>query len=161
MKPLKILFFGLILTSMSVTAQFGNPYGNRYGGMNSTNQIPQSNEPKEPTAAEIEKARTARVDNIMKQLKEDLTLDDLQYIAIRNELIANGKSVEILMKSEISQEDKTKQMQAIQEKTEKAITSYLNPKQKEAYQKLKDDKALGIDTKKEKKKKKEKEKEQE
>jgi len=160
MKTMKILCYILFLFSISASAQFGSPYGNRMGGLGG-NQIPQNNEPKEPTAAEIEKARTARVDNIMKQLKEDLTLDDLQYIAIRNELLSNSKSVEILMKSEISQEDKTKQMQAIQEKTEKTINSYLNPSQKEKYQKLKDDRALGIDNKKEKKKKREKEKEQE
>lgn len=89
----------------------------------------------------------------MKQMKEDLTLDDLQYIAIRNELIANSKSIEILIKSDISEEDKTKQFQAIQEKTEKIINSYMNPSQKEKYQIIKDEKALGIDNKKSKKKK--------
>ena len=157
MKTLKILFICLFLSNLNAVAQFGNPYTNRMGGVDRSNQIPQTNEPKEPTPEEIAKARNTRVDNIMKQMKEDLTLDDLQYIAIRNELIANSKSVEILMKSEISQEDKTKQYQAIQEKTEKTINSYLNPSQKDKYQKLKDDKALGIDTKKSKKKKKEKE----
>ena len=164
MKTLKIVLFYLLLTSLNAAAQYGNQYGNPYGyyngGVDRSNQIPQNNEPKEPTPEEIAKARNTRVDNIMKRMKEDLTLDDLQYIAIRNELIANSKSVEILLKSEISQEDKTKQFQAIQEKTEKTINSYLNPSQREKYQMLKDDKALGIDAKKSKKKKKEKEKEQ-
>lgn len=154
MKPLKILIICLLLSTLNATAQYGNPYGNGMGGLDRSNQIPQNNEPKEPTPEEITKARTTRVDNIMKQMKEDLTLDDLQYIAIRNELIGNSKSIDILMKSEISQEDKTKQYQAIQEKTEKTINSYLNPTQKEKYQILKDEKALGIDAKKSKKKRK-------
>jgi hypothetical protein len=153
MKTLKILFICLFLSNLNAVAQFGNIYGNRMGGVDRSNQIPQSNEPKEPTPEEIANARNTRVDNIMKQMKEDLTLDDLQYIAIRNELIANSKSIEILIKSNITEEDKTKQFQAIQEKTEKIINSYMNPSQKEKYQKIKDEKALGIDTKKSKKKK--------
>ena len=153
MKTFKILFICLFLSNLSSVAQFGNINGNRMGGVDRSNQIPQSNEPKEPTPEEITSARNMRVDNIMKQMKEDLTLDDLQCIAIRNELIANSKSIEILIKSEISEEDKTKQFQSIQEKTEKIINSYLNSSQKEKYQILKDEKALGVDTKKSKKKK--------
>jgi hypothetical protein len=153
MKTFKILFICLFLSNLSAVAQFGNINGNRMGGVDRSNQIPQSNEPKEPTPEEITSARNMRVDNIMKQMKEDLTLDDLQCIAIRNELIANSKSIEILIKSEISEEDKTKQFQSIQEKTEKIINSYLNSSQKEKYQILKDEKALGVDTKKSKKKK--------
>ena len=155
MKTLKIVFFSLILSCMNAAAQYGNPYINRMGGLDRSNQIPQNNEPKEPTPEEITKARNARVDKFMKQIKDNLTLDDLQYIAIKNELIANSKSVDILMKSEISQEDKTKQYQAIQEKTEKIINSYLNSSQKEKYQILRDEKGFGNDTKKTKKKKKE------
>lgn len=155
MKTLKIVFICLVLSTMNATAQYGNPYGNRMGGFDRSNQIPQNNEPKEPTPEEITKARTERVDKFMKQLKDNLTLDDLQYIAIKNELIGNSKSVDILLKSEISQEDKTKQYQAIQEKTEKIINSYLNSSQKEKYQILRDEKGFGNDTKKSKKKKKE------
>ncbi len=153
MKTLKILFICLFLSNLNAVAQFGNIYGNRMGGVDRSNQIPQGNEPKEPTLEEIASARNIRVDNIMKQMKEDLTLDDLQYIAIRNELITNSKSIEILIKSAISEEDKTKQFQAIQEKTEKIINSYMNLSQKEKYQLLKEEKALGVDTKKSKKKK--------
>ena len=153
MKTFKILFICLFLSNLSAVAQFGNMNGNRMGGVDRSNQIPQSNEPKVPTPEEIASARNMRVDNIMKQMKEDLTLDDLQCIAIRNELIANSKSIEILIKSEISEEDKTKQFQSIQEKTEKIINSYMNSSQKEKYQILKDEKALGIDSKKSKKKK--------
>jgi hypothetical protein len=153
MKTFKILFICLFLSNISALAQFGNINGNRMGGVDRSNQIPQSNEPKEPTPEEITSARNMRVDNIMKQMKEDLTLDELQCIAIRNELIANSKSIEILIKSEISEEDKTKQFESIQEKTEKIINSYMNSSQKEKYKIIKEKKALGIDTRKSKKKK--------
>jgi hypothetical protein len=153
MKTFKILFICLFLSNLSAVAQFGNINGNRMGGVDRSNQIPQSNEPKEPTPEEITSARNMRVDNIMKQMKEDLTLDELQCIAIRNELIANSKSIEILIKSEISEEDKTKQFESIQEKTEKIINSYMNSSQKEKYKIIKEKKALGIDTRKSKKKK--------
>jgi hypothetical protein len=153
MKTFKILFICLFLSNLSALAQFGNINGNRMGGVDRSNQIPQSNEPKEPTPEEITSARNMRVDNIMKQMKEDLTLDELQCIAIRNELIANSKSIEILIKSEISEEDKTKQFESIQEKTEKIINSYMNSSQKEKYKIIKEKKALGIDTRKSKKKK--------
>jgi hypothetical protein len=153
MKTFKILFICLFLSNLSALAQFGNINGNRMGGVDRSNQIPQSNEPKEPTPEEIANARNMRVDNIIKRMKEDLTLDDLQCIAIRNELIANSKSIEILIKSEISEEDKTKQFESIQEKTEKIINSYMNSSQKEKYKVIKEEKALGVDTKKSKKKK--------
>ena len=153
MKTFKILFICLFLSNLSAVAQFGNMNGNRMGGVDRSNQIPQSNEPKEPTPEEIANARNIRVDNIMKHMKEDLSLDDLQCIAIRNELIANSKSIEILVKSEISEEDKTKQFESIQEKTEKIINSYMNSSQKEKYKIIKEKKALGIDTRKSKKKK--------
>jgi hypothetical protein len=153
MKTFKILFICLFLYNLSALAQFGNINGNRMSGVDRSNQIPKSNEPKEPTLEEITNARNMRVDNIMKQMKEDLTLDELQCIAIRNELIANSKSIEILIKSEISEEDKTKQFESIQEKTEKIINSYMNSSQKEKYKIIKEEKALGVDTKKSKKKK--------
>jgi hypothetical protein len=149
MKTFKILFICLFLSNLSALAQFGNINGNRMGGVDRSNQIPQSNEPKEPTPEEIANARN----NIIKRMKEDLNLDDLQCIAIRNELIANSKSIEILIKSEISEEDKTKQFESIQEKTEKIINSYMNSSQKEKYKVIKEEKALGVDTKKSKKKK--------
>ncbi|MFZ4680843.1 MAG: hypothetical protein ACOYLP_11810, partial [Flavobacterium sp.] len=141
MKTFKILFICLFLSNLSALAQFGNINGNRIGGVDRSNQIPQSNEPKEPTPEEIANFRNMRVDNIMKQMKEDLTLDELQCIAIRNELIANSKSIEILIKSEISEEDKTKQFESIQEKTEKIINSYMNSSQKEKYKIIKEKKA--------------------
>jgi hypothetical protein len=90
--------------------------------------------PKPPSAEEIEKSRNEYVDKYMVKLKDALTLDDLQVIAIKNELITNSKSIDIVMKKEEdSQEDKSKEVRALMDKTEATINSYLNKEQKEKY----------------------------
>jgi hypothetical protein len=69
----------------------------------------------------------------MEQLKKELSLDELQTIAIRNEVITNRKNVEILMKKESSEEEKSKQIKAMMDRTDVTINSYLNKDQKEKY----------------------------
>lgn len=87
----------------------------------------------------------------MMRLKEDLKLDDLQLIAIKNEILKSYKQVDILLKKEFSEEDKNKQMIAIQENTEKTILSYLNAEQKEKYMALKNEKPKKKEDKKKRK----------
>lgn len=151
MKALQFLFFCVLFSTTVATAQYGNNYGygNRY---NSMSNIPQKDS--KPTPAEIEKSREERVTTAMEKLKGELNLDELQYIAIKNDISSSFKNMEIVMKSENSDEDKQKELIAIQEKTEKSIKSYLNPGQKEKYDKMKEDKAVG--KKETKKKRKEK-----
>ena len=93
--------------------------------------------PKQPTPKEIEESRNQQIEKQMLRSKDDLKLDDLQYIAIKNEILKSYKEVDILLKKEFSEEDKNKQMIAIQENTEKTILSYLNAEQKEKYMALK------------------------
>jgi hypothetical protein len=112
-------------------------------------------QPEKATPAEIEKIRNERVDKIMTRLQSELTLDELQFIAIKNDITSSTKNIEIVMKSENSDEDKSNEMKAIQEKTEKSILSYLNASQKEKYQKMKEDRAVGKNEKKKKRKDKE------
>jgi hypothetical protein len=155
MSMFKILFFSLMLSTMAASAQYGNNYGNgtRNNGMPNVQQPPTK-----ATPAEIEKSRNERIDKTMIRLKLELDLDELQFIAIKNDITSTTKSMEIVMESQNSEEDKTKELKAIQEKTEKNILSYLNASQKEKYQKMKEDRAVGKD---EKKKKKQKEEEKE
>ncbi|WP_333876215.1 hypothetical protein [Flavobacterium sp.] len=144
MKLIKILFFGLFLFSGTVSAQYG------YGGVRN-NGIPNNQQtPKEPTAKEIEEMRAERTEKYMQVLNAELKLDELQYIAIKNEILKTSKSIDIVMKSDYSDEEKANQVKAIQESTDKTIASYLNAAQKIQYEKLKSDKK----TKKEDKKKK-------
>lgn len=156
MKSFKIIFFLLLLCAIDANAQYG--YGNN--GYNRSNAGPgvirdrnptAQQTPREPTPEEIEKNRIEKIESYMSHLKVDLTLDELQYIAIKNELISNSKRMDIVVKSEYSDEEKTAEIKSIQEKMEKTILSYLNPGQKEKYELLKTQKPEKKDEKKKKK----------
>lgn len=156
MKSIKILLFFVLFSVVEAHAQYG--YGNNPGmGMNRTNNgMPNTQQtPKEPTPEEIEKNRNEKIQAHMLILKKDLSLDELQYIAIKNEVTTSSKRIDIMLKSELSDEEKNSELKSIQEKTEKTILSYLNPAQKEKYQLLKIQKP---DKKEDKKKKKTQEK---
>ncbi|MBF6641127.1 hypothetical protein IVB69_06520 [Flavobacterium sp. J49] len=137
MKSLKIILFFVLFSAVQSHAQYG--YGNSGMGMNRTNNgMPNTQQtPKEPTPEEIEKNRNEKIQGYMLLLKKDLTLDELQYIAIKNEVTTNSKRIDILLKSELSDEEKNNELKSIQEKMEKTILGYLNPDQKEKYQLLK------------------------
>ncbi|MGL2966357.1 hypothetical protein [Flavobacterium sp. XGLA_31] len=160
MKTFRKILLLLFLSTTAAFAQYGNPYGN-YGGYGGgyrggyRSGMPGGGETK-PSPEKIEKEKNEQIDKAMARLKEDLNLDDLQFIAIKNEIMSSYKSLDILMKSEIPDEDKTKQYKAIQEKAEKNIMSYLNAAQKEKYQQLKLEKN---NKKEDKKSKKDKDKE--
>jgi hypothetical protein len=154
MKTIKILFFGVLLSTITASAQYNNGYNNGYGSMRN-NSIPSTPSKLSPEA--IEKDRLERIEKIVAKFKEELSLDELQVIAVRNEVIKSNKSIEILMKSDISQEDKAAEFNAIQEKADKNIINYLNADQKESFQKMKED---SISKKDDKKKRKKKEKEE-
>lgn len=130
MKTFKIVFFSLLISSFSASAQMGNNMNNRV--LNQNNTMPNSS-PAQPSAADIEKSRNERIEGYMVKLKTALTLDDLQYIAIKNDIIAASKRMDIVMKSSNSEEDKAEEVRATQEKTEKNINSYLNAEQREKY----------------------------
>lgn len=155
MKSFKVALIFLFLSTHFMNAQFSNNNGNT--GVMRNNGMPNVQPAqKEPSPEDIEKNRTQKIDYYMKHLKVDLSLDELQYIAIKNELTATSKRMDIVAKSDYSEEEKNNEIKSIQEKLEKTILSYLNPSQKEKYQLLKTQKPSKKD---EKKKKKEKEKE--
>ena len=133
MKTFKIVFFSLLISSISASAQMGNNMNNMNNRvLNQNNTMPNSS-PAKPTAADIEKNRNERIEGFMVRLKAALTLDDLQYIAIKNDIIAASKRMDSVMKSSNSEEDKAEEIRATQEKTEKNINSYLNTEQREKY----------------------------
>ena len=128
MKTLKtLLFFLLILSSAAFAQNFNqNGYGvNQDLGRNSS--------PSKPSQQDIDENNSKQLDRFMEQLKKELSLDELQTIAIRNEVITNRKNVEILMKKESSEEEKSKQIKAMMDRTDVTINSYLNKDQKEKY----------------------------
>jgi hypothetical protein len=152
MKKYKTLIFSFLLATISASAQYNNGnyngYNNGYRSMRNTS-IPST--PQKVSAESIEKERMKEIEKIVSRLKEELNLDELQVIAIRNEVTKSNKSIEIVMKSEISEEDKNTEYIAIQEKADKSIISYLNAAQKEKYQKWKEDSTNKKDQKKKRK----------
>ena len=125
MKSFKIFIFSLLFTTIGSFAQGG--------GYGTNRDLRDNRAPKPPTPEEIDKNRNDYVDKYMVKLKAALTLDELQMIAIKNELITNAKNIDIVMKKEDSQEDKAKEVKAIMDKTEVVVNSYLNKDQKEKY----------------------------
>lgn len=123
MKTIKSLLF-LLLASYGASSQ--NYYGvNRDLIDNST--------PKKPTTEEINKDRNEFIDSYLVKLKAAVNLDELQAIAIKNEIVTNSKNIDIVMKKEDSNEVKEKEVKALMDKTEVVINSYLNKEQKEKY----------------------------
>ena len=128
MKTLKILLFTLFILSSGAFAQNYNQHS--YG----VNQdLGRNSEPSKPSQQEIDENKSKQLDKLMDQLKKELLLDELQTIAIKNEVTTNRKNVEILMKKENSDEEKSKEIKAMMDRTEVIINSYLNKDQKEKY----------------------------
>ena len=124
MNFIKRLFFGLLLTSVSVFSQ------SNYGSNRNLRSEPT---PNKPTAQEIQEQRNEHIDKYIAKLKAELNLDALQEIAIKNEILSNTKNVDIVMKKEDSPEAKSTEVKALIDKTEVIINSYLNKEQKEKY----------------------------
>lgn len=146
MKSKLQIIITLILCSYAGYAQYNGYNNGRYGGM--VDHGMQTSTPSKPSQNDIEKDRTEKIEKVILQLKEDLLLDELQVIAIKNEITSNSKTMEIIMKSETTDEDKLNKFKENQEKLNKIILSYLNPIQKEKFQKLKEEKESNRDKKK-------------
>ena len=133
MKTLNLIFFSLLLCSITVAAQFNN----NYNGMRNNN-MPESS-PRKPSADEIAKNKEEQINKFIAKLKTELMLDELQTIAIKNEITTNSRNIDIVVKKETSDEEKSKEIKAMMEKTEAIINSYLNKNQKEKYIALKEE----------------------
>lgn len=152
MNTIKIAFFGLLLTSVSAFSQYNNGgYNNGYGGAN-RNVGRNYSSPSKPSPEDIEKAKSEQLDKMVAYLKTELTLDELQTIAIKNELASSVKNIEIISKKETSEDDKSKEIKAVTDRTQITINSYLNAEQKEKYKALMAEGKSGKKDKKNKKK---------
>lgn len=112
---------------------YGGGYGGRMsqmGGMGGMNQ--QQDKPKEiPVEVTVGK--------IMEKLKPELNLDALQEIAIANILTESLKSQGAIIKQEISQDDKVKEIQTLSELTDSKIKQLLTQTQKDKYKAMQED----------------------
>jgi hypothetical protein len=150
MKTIKIVLIGFLITSYNALSQNFDPNMNRNAGVDRT--IGRSNAiPQQPSASDIEKKKVEQLDKIINMLKKELSLDELQTIAIRNEIEKNNRNVDIIRKKEISDDEKSKEIVSMMERTDKLVNSYLNKEQKEKYKILIENNKLKNKDKKKKK----------
>lgn len=138
-----ILF--LFFTGNTLFAQFGgygNGYGNGgygnggYGNNGRMSQMGGMNQQQEkPKEIPVE----VTVGQIMERLKPELQLDALQEIAIANILTGSIKSQTAIIKQEINQADKVKEIQTLSELTDSKIKQLLTQSQKEKYKDMQED----------------------
>ena len=128
---LVLLFF--IFISTFTYGQFNNGFGNNGMGMGGNrrmnNTMDQSRAPEKPKEIPVE----VTVGKVMEKLKPELTLDALQTIAISNILTESIKTQGMLIKAEVSHEDKIKNINDLSETTDRKIMELLNKDQKEKY----------------------------
>ena len=133
-QSLLIIAFVLLSTNR-ISAQYGNGgYGNGYGNGYGSNRrmnsgMDQSRAQDKPKEIPVE----VTVGKIIERIKPELTLDELQVIAISNILTESIKTQGMLIKAEVSQDDKIKNIKALSETTDRKIMELLNKDQKEKY----------------------------
>jgi len=141
MKTLKIIASLILLFSIqSLSAQYGQGgFGQGgFGGNSMGNQNQQmGNQNRTQTVKEtpIEESVKKAVDRI----KIQLTLDELQVIAIGNIITESMKKQNAVLKKEDSNENKTSELKAIAEKTDLDILILLDKTQKAKYKQLSED----------------------
>ena len=134
LKNIKIVFCFFLLTLSTLSfAQYG--YGNGYGNNGMGRSQIGSNMPSSysKSEADIEKERAENLNKTVEKLKTDLQLDDLQLFVIRKELETSSASIYKIIKSESTDEEKTTEIEAITERTDRNINGYLNEEQKKKY----------------------------
>lgn len=133
MKTQKIIFSSILLFSMQVLlAQFGQGgyNGNQMGNRMGNQSIPETVK---------ERPIEETVNKIIEKLKTQLSLDELQVIAISNLITENLKKQNAILKKEGSNDDKTSELKAASEKTDLDILILLNKDQKVQYKLLSED----------------------
>ena len=138
MKSSKTIFlFFLLLTLTQVSAQYGynNGYGNGYGnGAYGSSRLDRSNQIQDTPEKPKEIPAEVTVAEIMKKMKPELKLDDLQEIAIGHVLKKSIRSQAIIINDKkTGQEQKMKEIEALSENTTRKINEFLTPEQKELY----------------------------
>jgi hypothetical protein len=112
---------------------YGGGYGGRMSQMGGMGGMNQHNEKPKETPVEV------TVGKIMEQLKPELKLDALQEIAVANILTESIKSQGAILKQEISQDDKVKEIQTLSELTDSKIKQLLTQSQKDSYKAMQED----------------------
>lgn len=146
-KTIVFIAFMLLSANTVLAQQYNNGYGGGYGGngyggrSNQMNQMPAS-QPSAPKPVPVEET----AGKIVAYYKKELNLDALQEVVVKNIYIKSLKKEEILMKKEISDEEKKEEYKIISDMTEMEIKQILNKDQKEKFKNLIDERNSRIET---------------
>lgn len=146
-KTIVFIAFMLLSANTVLAQQYNNGYGGGYGGngyggrSNQMNQMPAS-QPSAPKPVPVEETAS----KIVAYYKKELNLDALQEVVVKNIYIKSLKKEEILMKKEISDEEKKEEYKIISDMTEMEIKQILNKDQKEKFKNLIDERNSRIET---------------
>jgi hypothetical protein len=146
MKTLKTIASLIILFSIqTLSAQFGQGgygqggYGQGGNGGNTMGRQNQQMGNQNRTQTVKEPPIEETVKKVVDRLKTQLTLDELQVIAISNIITENIKKQNTVLKKEDNNEEKVSELKAISEKTDLDILILLNKDQKTKYKLLAED----------------------
>lgn len=153
MKTFKAVLFVvfLFLSANTISAQYGNGYGggygngyggNGYGRSNQMSQLPQETSAPKPIPVEVTAGK------IVAYYKKELNLDALQEVVVTNIYTKSLKKQEILMKKELSDEEKTNEFKVLNEMTEMEVSQILNKEQKEKFKILNEERKSKIESRK-------------
>lgn len=148
MKTFRTVLFALFLflSANTISAQYNNGYGggNGYGGRsNQMNQMPAS-QPSAPKPIPVEVSAA----KIVAYYKKELNLDALQEVVVNNIYVKSLKKEEILMKKEISDDEKKEEYKVLSEMTDMQIIEILNKDQKEKFKNMAEDRKSKMEARK-------------
>jgi hypothetical protein len=156
-KTFKTVFFVafLFLSANTITAQYGNGYGNNgyggngYGGSGRSNQMSQQMSQGNQTSAPKPIPAEVTAAKIVEFYKKELTLDALQEVVLNNIYTKSLKKQDaLLLKKEMSDEDKSKEFKVLGEITDLEVMEILNKDQKAKYKILSEDRKNKIESQK-------------
>jgi hypothetical protein len=136
-------FMFIAVTSASAQFGLGNNGMGRQQGQSQGVPVDPNRYTKSPEI--IEKEQLDAINKSVEKLKTDLNLDELQLIVIRKEIESSSKSINAVIKSDVSIDEKALAIEAISEKTDRTINTYLNKEQKEKYKKFMEEKKEKLD----------------
>ena len=125
----------VLLYSQTISAQYGNGYGNNgYGngngyGSNSMGQMDQGSQQESEKVIPVE----VTVSKVMKEMTPAINLDELQVIAISNVLKESMNTQGRILKLNATQEEQMENFKILAETTDRKILEFLNKDQKEKY----------------------------
>ena len=131
----KIIIAATLLLSLNAFSQM------RGQGISQRIQQPTTQPTPDPEKEKenLEKMKQENLEKLMEKLTPELNLDALQAIAIKQIYSENMKKQGIIMKMEISEDEKMAFFKSLSESTELKVLELLNPEQKQKFEVFKNE----------------------